>query len=158
MKELSRQAEGARKLLVTQQPENYRIISTFKLQLRDPGSLYGFGSSSGNLRTAYATTAAEWTGIYQAQKKEKGRRCFKNEPRLMSVAFRETFDWNSEERGDLIQLQMLILRDCARGGKIPGVPDPRQPAVLPLATCRERSVVLHSIKYRLLMMHLIFQI
>lgn len=71
MKELSRQAEGARKLLVTQQPENYRIISTFKLQLWDPGSLYGFGSSSGNLRTAYAMTAVEWTGIYQA-KKEKG--------------------------------------------------------------------------------------
>lgn len=75
----------------------------------------------------------------------------------MVAPFRETFDWNSEEHGDLIQLQMLILRDCAGGGKIPGVPDPRQ-AVLPLATCRERSVVLHSIKYRLLMMHLIFQI
>lgn len=71
MKELSRQAEGARKLLVTQQPENYRIISPFKLQLWDPGSLYGFGSSSGNLLTAYAMTAVEWTGIYQA-KKEKG--------------------------------------------------------------------------------------
>lgn len=94
-------------------------------------------------------TAVEWTGIYQA-KKEKGWRYFKNEPWLMLVAFKESFNWNSEEHGDLIQLQMLILRDCAPGGKIPGVPDPRQQAVLQLAelgaTCRERSVVLRSIK------------
>lgn len=69
----------------------------------------------------------------------------------MLVAFKETFDWNSEEHGDLIQFQMLILRNCTRGGKILDVPDPRQQAVLPLselrATCQERSVVLHSIKY-----------
>lgn len=54
----------------------------------------------------------------------------------MLVAFKETFDWNSKEQGDLILFQMLILRNCAQGGKIPGVPDPRQQAVLPLAELR----------------------
>lgn len=35
----------------------------------------------------------------------------------MLVAFKETVDWNSEEHGDLIQFQMLILRNCGKVGK-----------------------------------------
>lgn len=50
MKALSHQAEKAGKLLVTQQPENHRIISMFKLRIWYSGSLYGLSHPQGGCR------------------------------------------------------------------------------------------------------------
>lgn len=70
MKELSHQAERARKLLVTQQPENHRIISMFKLRIWYWGLLYGLIHPQGICGQLMwkEMTAWEGKGVYEAKK------------------------------------------------------------------------------------------
>lgn len=78
MEALSHQAERASKLLLSQQPENHRIISMFKLVF---GFIIRFDPSPGNLRTAYVegNDVCGRDGNVQGQETSKEKGYFRNE-------------------------------------------------------------------------------
>lgn len=79
MKALSHQAERAQKLLVTQQPENHRIISMFELRLWYLVSLYGLSHPQGVCGQLMwkEMMSGERAGVYEAKKPGGGRGYFK---------------------------------------------------------------------------------
>lgn len=69
------------KPLVTQQPENHRIILMFKLRIWYSGSLYDLIHPQGICGQLMwkELTAGEGTGVYEGKKPVRGRGYFKNE-------------------------------------------------------------------------------